>query len=120
MEVLVVGENIDNKLGSEQEVAPVLKGADDGEEFTIPNRVVTFGFSEGGGVIPHRVAQTVRVTLVEDGTCGKLGGVHFKFEGFIMIRLSEDGVGGGKVNEAVEGRGALRGPDEGCSLLKEI
>ena len=56
LEVLVVGENIDDKLGSEQEVAPMFKCADDGKEFAIPDRVVTFGFSEGGGVIPYRVA----------------------------------------------------------------
>ena len=37
-----------------------------------------------------------------------------------MVRLSQDGVGGGEVNETVKGRGAFRGPDEGCPFLKEI
>ena len=58
--------------------------------------------------------------MVEDGTRGELGGIHFEFEGFIVIRLSEDGVSGGKVNETVEGRGAFRGLDEGCPLFKEV
>ena len=58
--------------------------------------------------------------LVEDGACGELGGVHFKLEGLIVVRLSEDGVGGGKVNEAIEGVDAFRGPDEGCPFLEEI
>ena len=55
LEVLVVGENVDDKFGSEQEVAPVFKGADDGKEFPIPDWVISFGLSEGGGVISDRV-----------------------------------------------------------------
>ena len=58
--------------------------------------------------------------MVEDGARGKLGSIHFKLEGFVMVRLPEDRVGGGKVNKTVEGRGAFRGPDEGCPFLKEI
>ena len=37
-----------------------------------------------------------------------------------MVRLSQDGVGGSKVNEAIEGLGAFRGPDEGRTFLEEI
>ena len=37
-----------------------------------------------------------------------------------MVRLSQDGVGGGEVDEVVEGRSALRGPDEGCAFLEKI
>ena len=59
LEVFVVGENVNDELGAKQEVAPVLKGADDGEKFTILDRVVAFGFSEGRGVIPDRVAETI-------------------------------------------------------------
>ena len=56
LEVLVVGEDVDNKFGSEEEVAPVFKGTDDGKELPIPDRVVSFGFREGGGVVSYRVA----------------------------------------------------------------
>ena len=55
LEVLVVGENVDDEFGSEQEVAPVFKGADDGKEFAIPDRVIPFCLGEGGGVITDRV-----------------------------------------------------------------
>ena len=55
LEVLVVGENIDDKFGSEEEVAPVFKGVDDGKELPIPDQVISFGFSEGGGVVSYRV-----------------------------------------------------------------
>ena len=48
--------------------------ADDGEEFTIPDWVITFCFGEGG-VITHRVSQTIRVALIEDGACRILGGI---------------------------------------------
>ena len=120
MKVLVVSEDVDDELRSKEEVAPVLKRADDGEEFAIPDRVVTFGLGEGGGIVTHRVAQSVRIALVEDGACGKLGGVYFKLERFIVVRLPEDGIGGGKVNKAVEGRSAFWGPEEGCPLFKEI
>ena len=57
MEVLVVGEDVDDEFGAKQEVAPVFECADDGEEFPIPDRVVSFGFSEGGGVVSYRVTQ---------------------------------------------------------------
>ena len=33
----------------------MLKGTDDGEEFAIPDWVVMLGFSEGRGIITHRV-----------------------------------------------------------------
>ena len=34
---------------------PVFKGADDGKELAIPDRVISFGLSEGGGVVSYRV-----------------------------------------------------------------
>ena len=37
-----------------------------------------------------------------------------------MIRLSQDGISGGEVDEAVEGCSALRGPDEGYAFLEKI
>ena len=58
--------------------------------------------------------------MVEDGARGKLGGVDFQFERFVMVRLSKDRVGGGKMDETFQGRGALWGPDEGCTFLEEI
>jgi hypothetical protein len=56
LEVLVVGKNINNKFGSEEEVAPMFEGTDNGKEFPVPNRVVPLGLSEGGGVVSYRVA----------------------------------------------------------------
>ena len=56
LEVLVVGENVDDELGPNEEVTPVLERADDSEEFAIPDWVVSFGFSEGGRVIPYWVS----------------------------------------------------------------
>ena len=58
--------------------------------------------------------------MVEDGARGELGGVHFEFKGFIVVWLSEDRVGGGKVNKAIKSRGAFWGPDERCSFLEEV
>ena len=54
LEVLVVGENIDDEFGAEEKIAPVFKGADDSKEFPIPDWVISFGFSEGGGVTAPR------------------------------------------------------------------
>ena len=56
LEIFVIGEDVDNKLGTQQEVAPVLECMDDGEELAIPDWVVAFCLSEGGGVITHRVS----------------------------------------------------------------
>ena len=56
LEVLVVGKNINNKLGSEEEVAPMFEGTDNGEEFPIPNWVVPLGLGEGGGIVSYRMA----------------------------------------------------------------
>ena len=55
LEVLVVGENINDEFGSKEEVAPVFEGADDGKELPIPDRVIPLSFSEGGGVVSYRV-----------------------------------------------------------------
>jgi hypothetical protein len=55
LEVLVVSKNVDNKFGSEEEVAPVFEGADDGKELPIPDWVIPLGFSEGGGVVSYWV-----------------------------------------------------------------
>ena len=98
----------------------MFKCADDGEEFVIPNWVVLFGFSEGRGVVTHWVSQSIRVALVKDGARGKLGGIYFQFERFVVVRLSQDGVSGGKVNESVEGCSALWSPDEGHAFLEEV
>ena len=58
--------------------------------------------------------------MVEDGACGKLRGVHLKFKRLIVVGLSQNGVCGGQVNEAIKGFGAFRGPDEGCPFLEEV
>ena len=55
--------------------------------------------------------------MVEDGACGELRGVDFQLERFVMVRLSEYGVGGGQMNEAVQGRSTLRSLDERCTFL---
>ena len=52
----MVGENVNDKLGTEEEVAPVFKCANDSEELAIPDWVVTLSFSEGGGVVSYQVA----------------------------------------------------------------
>ena len=88
LQVLVIGKNINDKLGSKEEVAPMFEGADDGKELPVPDRVVSLGFGKGGGIVSHRVTKTIGVALVEDGARGKLRGVHLEFEGFVMIRLS--------------------------------
>ena len=54
LEILVVSENVDNKFGAKQEVAPVFEGADNGKKFPIPDQVISFSRSEGG-VVSHRV-----------------------------------------------------------------
>jgi hypothetical protein len=37
-----------------------------------------------------------------------------------VIRLSQDGVSGGKGDEAVESRDAFRSPDKGYTFLEEV
>ena len=39
--------------------------------------------------------------MVEDGARGKLGGVDLQFKRAVMVRLSKNGVSGGKMNETV-------------------
>ena len=40
LEVLVVGENVNNELGSEEEVAPMFEGSDDGKELPVDRKSV--------------------------------------------------------------------------------
>ena len=58
--------------------------------------------------------------MVEDGTRGELGGVDFQFKRSVMVGLSKNRIGGGEMNETIQGRGAFRSPDEGCTFLEEI
>ena len=53
LEILVISENVDDEFGTEEEVAPMFKGTDDGEEFAVPDWVISFGLGEGRGVISH-------------------------------------------------------------------
>ena len=55
LEVLVISENVDDKFGTEKEVAPVFEGADDGEKFPIPDWVISFSLGEGRGIIAYGV-----------------------------------------------------------------
>ena len=77
MEVLVIGEDINDELSSQQEIAPMFKHMDDGEKFSIPDWVIVLGLSEGGGVITHGVSEAIRVTLVKDGAGCVLRGINF-------------------------------------------
>ena len=56
LQVLVVGEDINNELSSQQEVAPLFECMDDGKEFAIPDWIVMLRLSEGGGVIAYGVS----------------------------------------------------------------
>ena len=55
LEILVISKNVDDELGTKEEVAPMFEGTDDGEEFLVPDRVILFSLGEGRGVITHRV-----------------------------------------------------------------
>jgi hypothetical protein len=96
LKVLVIGENINNELSAKEEVAPVFEGVDDGKEFTVPDGIVLFGFGERGGIVPDRVMKAVSVTLVEDGACRILRGIHLDLKGLIVVRLMKDRVSGCK------------------------
>ena len=69
LKVLVIGEDIDNELSAKEEVVPVFKGADNCKEFTVSDRIVSFGFGERGRIISDGVLEAVVIMLVEDGTC---------------------------------------------------
>ena len=55
LKILVIGKNVDDEFGTEEEVAPMFEGTDDGEEFSVPDRVIPFSLGEGRGVIAHGV-----------------------------------------------------------------
>ena len=77
LKVLVIGEDINDELSSQQEIVPMFERMDDGEEFSIPDQVIALGLSEGGGVITHGVLEAIRVMLVKDGAGCVLRGIDF-------------------------------------------
>ena len=53
LEILVIGKNINNESGTQQQILPVLQHPDDGEELMVPDGVVVFCLSKGGRIIAH-------------------------------------------------------------------
>ena len=116
----MIGENIDNKFGAKEEIAPVFEGANNCEEFTVPDGVVLFGLCEGGGIVSNGMTKAVIVTLVEDGSCHVLGGIYLDLEGLIVVGLVKNWISGCKGDQVVEGSSTSGHPNEGCVFLEEV
>jgi hypothetical protein len=55
--------------------------------------------------------------LLQNGSCGVLGGVNFKGVRTVRVRLLENGITQNNRLEMLYGFSALRGPSEGHILL---
>ena len=120
LEVFVVSNDDHLMARPHEEVMPVFKSANDGEELPVPDGIVSFGGAEGFRVVSHWAAPPLVVMLPEDGAGGFLGGVHFEFIRPSGVGLPEDQVRGNDVNEGVNCRGALISPDEVDSFLEKM
>ena len=80
-EVFVVGEDLDRERGSMEVVSPRLQGADDGEEFSVVNVIVSLSWGERLREVGTWVPFAVGVGLEKDGAGSILRGVSSDSEG---------------------------------------
>ena len=119
-QVLVVGKDLYGKGGTMEIVAPRFQGANDGEEFTVIDIIVSFGGGEGLGEIGTRVPVTVGISLEEDGTRRVFRSVRGNSKGSGEVGKVKDGLGEEETFEGVEGCLTRRGPVPGEVLLGEV
>ena len=66
LEVFVVSDNHHLMLDAHEEMTPVFQSVNNGEEFLVPYRVVSFSCAEGFRGITDRSSLTVVIVLPED------------------------------------------------------
>ena len=93
MEIVVVCEDGDWVGASDEEMSPVFKASDDGQEFSVVDVVVSFGGIECLGVVSYwSFSLRPFVFLVQYCSRGKCGCVNFKDELLQGIGSVEDRV----------------------------
>ena len=89
-QVLVVSKDLDGERGTMEVVPSGLQGADDGEEFTVINVIVSFCRDEQLKEVRVRMPVTVDISLEEDGARGILGCIGGDGKGFGKVRKMEN------------------------------
>ena len=80
-EVFVVGKDLHREWGSVEVVSPGFQSPDNGEEFSVIDIVVSFGWGEQLRKVGAGMPVTIGVCLEEDGAGGIFGGVCYNGEG---------------------------------------
>ena len=92
-------------------MSPVFKAANDGQEFSVVDIIVSFGRVErlrmvsDGSLLPRSF-----MFLVQDCPSGECRGVDFQGKLFEGVRSVKDGVVKGDVNQFFNGLGVRIGP----------
>ena len=90
-QVLVICKDLYGERGAVEVVSPGLQGADDGEEFSVIDVVVSFRGDERLREIGTGVPVSICVGLKEDCARGVFGGIGGNGKGFGEVGEMEDG-----------------------------
>jgi hypothetical protein len=71
LKVFMVCENGNRKGGASKEVPPIVKPADNSEEFVVVDIIVLFSVIERLGVIANRLGLPSFIFLSENSACGE-------------------------------------------------
>ncbi len=93
LEVSVVCVHGNWVLGALQQVAPLLKGGLNCQEFLIVDVVIALGGVECTGVESTGVQLAVGVDLRQHAPNGETGGIGLHNEGFRLVRMDQDRLG---------------------------
>jgi hypothetical protein len=72
------------------------------------------------GIVTNWAEASIRIRLLQNGSHGILGGVHFEGVGMIRVGLLEDRVTQNDLFKPLDGGSAARGPYERRILLREF
>ena len=119
-QVLVIRQDNNFMWRAYKEMAIMFQPSNHGQELPIPDIVVSFRWVESLREVRDRSASTLLISLKEDRSYCKQGGVHFQFELFGEIGLIKHRLGGYRLDQLFKCVHALLRPLEQSVFLREI
>ena len=119
-QVLMIREDLYGEGGSVEIVSPGFQGADDREELSVIDVIVSFCWNKRLREIGAGMPIAVGVSLEEDGARGVLGGVGGDGKGFGEVREVEDRARQEELFQLVEGLLTSGGPIPAIVIFGEI
>ena len=85
--VFMIGKEDEFVFGPLYQMSVVFQPFYHGQEFSIPDIIVSFGFSQSRKVVGDRSSSPFFVLLKKHSSYGKLGAVHLQFELFFEVGM---------------------------------